>query len=42
MFFFFFSGETPADSEGNFLKKASTLDTYGVDPHAVKVTKTCF
>ena len=31
-------GQVPAEAEANFLKKASTLDTYGVDPHKVKVS----
>lgn len=30
-------GLAPADAETTFLKIASALDTYGVDPHAVKV-----
>ncbi|XP_021346087.1 FERM domain-containing protein 5-like isoform X3 [Mizuhopecten yessoensis] len=30
------SGQVPAEAEGNFLKKAASLDTYGVDPHQVK------
>ncbi|XP_054278606.1 FERM domain-containing protein 5-like isoform X1 [Macrosteles quadrilineatus] len=29
-------GQTPAQTESNFLRKACTLDTYGVDPHPVK------
>ncbi|XP_076465680.1 FERM domain-containing protein 5-like isoform X2 [Babylonia areolata] len=29
-------GQVPSEAEGNFLKKACTLDTYGVDPHQVK------
>ena len=32
------SGQAPADVEILFLKKASSLDTYGVDPHPVKVS----
>ncbi|XP_067411542.1 FERM domain-containing protein 5 isoform X2 [Emydura macquarii macquarii] len=30
------SGQTPATSELNFLRKAQTLETYGVDPHPCK------
>ncbi|XP_075387479.1 FERM domain-containing protein 5 isoform X3 [Tenrec ecaudatus] len=30
------SGQTPASSELNFLRKAQTLETYGVDPHPCK------
>lgn len=30
-------GKTVAEVETMFLKKACVLDTYGVDPHAVKV-----
>ncbi|KAJ8304098.1 hypothetical protein KUTeg_017681, partial [Tegillarca granosa] len=37
--FTYFSGQVPAEAESNFLKKASTLDTYGVDPHQVKDQK---
>lgn len=29
-------GQTPAEAELNFLKKASQLETYGIDPHPVK------
>lgn len=29
-------GQTPAQAELNFLKKAAALDTYGIDPHPVK------
>ncbi|XP_064610207.1 FERM domain-containing protein 5-like isoform X2 [Liolophura sinensis] len=32
-------GQVPSEAEANFLKKASTLDTYGVDPHQVKDQK---
>ncbi|KAL4228332.1 FERM domain-containing protein 5 [Mactra antiquata] len=32
-------GQVPAEAEANFLKKASSLDTYGVDPHKVKDQK---
>jgi len=32
------SGQTPAEAEANFLIRACQLDTYGVDPHPVKVT----
>jgi len=32
------SGQTPGEAEGNFLIRACQLDTYGVDPHPVKVT----
>lgn len=35
--FLFSSGQTPATSELNFLRKAQTLETYGVDPHPCKV-----
>ena len=41
LFAFLFRGQVPAEAEGNFLKKASTLDTYGVDPHQVKVCDKC-
>ncbi|XP_058011715.1 FERM domain-containing protein 5 isoform X8 [Ahaetulla prasina] len=30
------SGQTPATAELNFLRKAQTLETYGVDPHPCK------
>lgn len=33
------TGQVPAEAEANFLKKAATLDTYGVDPHQVKDQK---
>ena len=36
--FCFFSGQSPAEVENLFLQKASSLDTYGVDPHPVKVS----
>ncbi|KAL3867214.1 hypothetical protein ACJMK2_044433 [Sinanodonta woodiana] len=32
-------GQVPAEAEANFLKKAASLDTYGVDPHQVKDQK---
>ncbi|KAL5004969.1 hypothetical protein ScPMuIL_018425 [Solemya velum] len=32
-------GQVPAEAEANFLRKACTLDTYGVDPHQVKDQK---
>ena len=32
------AGTTTPQAETHFLKKAATLDTYGVDPHPVKVT----
>jgi len=35
------SGQTPTETETNFLRRASQLDTYGVDPHPVKVGTTC-
>ncbi|GAB1605989.1 FERM domain-containing protein 5-like isoform X10 [Argonauta hians] len=31
--------EVPAEAEKNFLKKAASLDTYGIDPHHVKDQK---
>ncbi|KAG5198289.1 hypothetical protein MJG53_012910 [Ovis ammon polii x Ovis aries] len=34
-----FCGQTPATSELNFLRKAQTLETYGVDPHPCKEKK---
>lgn len=30
-------GQLLEETEANFLRKASMLDTYGVDPHPVKV-----
>ncbi|KAI0207138.1 FERM domain-containing protein 5 [Lamellibrachia satsuma] len=33
------TSQVPAEAEENFLKKACTLDTYGVDPHPVKDQK---
>ncbi len=30
-------GLTPSEADLLFLKKAATLDTYGIDPHPVKV-----
>lgn len=33
----FYRGQTPETSELNFLQKAQTLETYGVDPHPCKV-----
>lgn len=30
-------GLTPSEADILFLKKAATLDTYGIDPHPVKV-----
>ncbi|PSN38304.1 FERM domain-containing protein 5 [Blattella germanica] len=33
-------GQTPAQVETNFLRKACQLDTYGVDPHPVKDPRT--
>ncbi|XP_052270558.1 FERM domain-containing protein 5-like isoform X4 [Dreissena polymorpha] len=33
------AGQVPAEAEANFLKKAASLDTYGVDPHKVKDQK---
>lgn len=35
--FFPVRGQVPAVAEMNFLRKACLLDTYGVDPHPVKV-----
>ncbi|BFY97224.1 hypothetical protein BsWGS_00265 [Bradybaena similaris] len=32
-------GEVPSECEANFLKKAASMDTYGVDPHQVKDQK---
>ena len=34
----FYRGQVPSEAEANFLKKSSSLDTYGVDPHPVKVS----
>ena len=34
-----FSRQTPAVAEMNFLVTAAQLDTYGVDPHPVKVQR---
>ncbi|KAK2163444.1 hypothetical protein LSH36_79g04025, partial [Paralvinella palmiformis] len=34
-----FRSQVPSEAEGNFLKKAATLETYGVDPHPVKDQK---
>lgn len=36
-----YRGQTPAMAESNFLLRASQLDTYGVDPHPVKVVNCC-
>jgi len=36
----FYSGQTAAEAEANFLVRACQLDTYGVDPHPVKVAVT--
>jgi FERM domain-containing protein 3/5 len=30
-------GQSPETTETNFLRKAYQLDTYGIDPHPVKV-----
>lgn len=35
------TNHTPLMAETCFLKKASALDTYGVDPHPVKVRNQC-
>lgn len=32
-------GMSLEETEANFLRKACTLDTYGVDPHPVKVQR---
>jgi hypothetical protein len=32
-------GEVPSECEANFLKRAASMDTYGVDPHQVKDQK---
>ncbi len=37
LFLVFFRGQTPAEAEKNFILKAHTLATYGVDPHPVRV-----
>lgn len=36
---FLCSGQVPAEAEANFLRKAASLETYGVDPHVVKVMR---
>lgn len=33
----FYRGQTPAEGDVNFLKKACTLDTYGYYPYTIKV-----
>ena len=38
LFYLYCRGQVPAEAEANFLKKAASLDTYGVDPHKVKVS----
>lgn len=38
LFFYFNRGQTPEMSELNFLRKAKTLEMYGVDPHPCKVS----
>lgn len=37
-FVMYFSGLNPAAAELCFLRKAQTLETYGVDPHPCKVS----
>lgn len=36
----FYSGQSPADAEFNFLEVAKNLDLYGVDLHFAKVRLT--
>ena len=36
--YFSHSGHVPSECEASFLKKAASMDTYGVDPHVVKVS----
>jgi len=36
--FISFRGQSPETSEMNFLRKAQSLETYGVDPHPCKVS----
>lgn len=33
-----YRGQSPETSEMNFLRKAQSLETYGVDPHPCKVS----
>ncbi|XP_013417695.1 FERM domain-containing protein 5 isoform X2 [Lingula anatina] len=33
------TGQVPSEAESNFLRKAASLETYGVDPHIVKDQK---
>ena len=35
-------GQSPDTSELNFLQKAQSLETYGIDPHPCKVTQYCW